>query len=99
MIYKDTMSSDFFEEWFAKMLIPELPERTVIILDNAAFHRMNKLQEIAKKFGHVILPLPPYSPDLNPIEKTWANIKKLIRKIAACFNNFEDALFYSFEVF
>ena len=99
MIYQDTMNGDFFEKWFEKMLIPELPERTVIILDNAAFHRMNKLQEIAQKFGHVILPLPPYSPDLNPIEKTWANIKKLIRKIAACFNNFEEALFYSFEVF
>ena len=93
------MTSDFFEEWFEKMLMPELKEKTVIVLDNARFHRMNKLRDIAKKFDHVLLPLPPYSPDLNPIEKTWANIKKFIRKIVAYFDKFEEALCYWFEVF
>lgn len=99
MIYKDTMKSDLFEEWFEKMLIPSLNRKTIIILDNASFHRMNKLQEITQKYGHIILPLPPYSPELNPIEKCWANIKELLRKILPFFNNFDSALSYCFEVY
>lgn len=99
MIYKDTMKSDLFEEWFERMLIPSLNRKTIIILDNASFHRMNKLQEIAQRYEHIILPLPPYSPELNPIEKCWANIKELMRKILPFFNNFDSALSYCFEVY
>ncbi|MBR5940948.1 MAG: transposase, partial [Neisseriaceae bacterium] len=46
-----------------------------------------------------ILPLPPYSPELNPIEKCWANIKELLRKILPFFNNFDSAVSYCFEVY
>ena len=81
MVYKETMVSYFFEEWFETFLLPELTEKSVIIMDNAAFHRIDILQEMAKKHGHVVLPLPPYSPDLNPIEKVWANLKKYMRKV------------------
>ena len=49
-------------------------------MDNATFHRISFLQEMAKKHGHVVLPLLLYSPDLNPIEKVWANIKRCVRK-------------------
>lgn len=99
MIYQDTMTSDLFEEWFKKMLIPSLRRKTVIILDNASFHRMKKLQEIAEKNNHIILPLSPYSPELNPIEKCWANIKQLMRKILPLFDDFESALSFCFEVY
>ena len=91
------MKSDFFEEWFEKSLLQSLKEKTVIILDNATFHRMNKLKEIVREYGHIILPLPPYSPELNPIEKTWANIKKFLRNILHKFSKIEDAINYYFE--
>ena len=70
LIYNNTMISEFFEQWFKKMLLPTLTKKSVIILDNATFHRIKKLREEAEKFGHKVLPLPPYSPELNPIEKT-----------------------------
>jgi len=56
-----------------------LPKRSIIILDNAAFHKGSRLQEIVEKAGHSLFFLPPYSPDYNPIEKKWAQIKSLIK--------------------
>lgn len=76
MTYKETMTSDFFEVWFKIFLLPTLDKPSVIIMDNARFHRINKLKELCKEQGHRLLPLPPYSPEYNPIEKTWAQIKK-----------------------
>ena len=75
MTYEETMTSDFFEAWFQKFLLPTLNKPPVIIMDNARFHRMSKLELLCEEFGHKLLPLPPYSPEYNPIEKTWAHIK------------------------
>ncbi|CVX63145.1 IS630-Spn1%2C transposase Orf2 [Streptococcus pneumoniae] len=72
MTYEETMTSDFFEVWFQKFFLPTLTTPSVIIIDNARFHRMGKLELLCEEFGHKLLPLPPYSPEYNPIEKTWA---------------------------
>ena len=80
MTYKETMTSDFFEAWFKTFLLPTLDKPAVIIMDNARFHRMSKLKELCKEQGHRLLPLPPYSPEYNPIEKTWAQIKNTSEK-------------------
>ena len=61
-------------------------------MDNARFHRMAVLREMAQREGHIILPLPPYSPELNPIEKVWANIKRHLRKVMSGCLSFEQAL-------
>ena len=45
-------------------------------MDNTRFHRMGKLELLCEEFGHKLLPLSPYSPEYNPIEKTRAHIKK-----------------------
>ena len=79
MIYRETMESEFFEEWFREILlrdIEKLEKRVLIVIDNARFHRKNILEKIIEGTGHCLLFLPPYSPDLNPIEKLWANMKK-----------------------
>ena len=73
------MESEFFEEWFREILlrdIEKLEKSILIVMDNARFHRKNILEKIIKGTGHCLLFLPPYSPDLNPIEKLWANMKK-----------------------
>ena len=80
MTYEETMTSDFFEAWFQKFLLPTLNTPSVIIMDNARFHRMGKLELLCEEFGHKLLPLPPYSPEYNPIEKTWAHIKKHLKR-------------------
>lgn len=92
MIYQNTMTSAFFETWFEQCLLPILNKKSVIILDNARFHRMGILREMAHKWGHKILPLAPYSPELNPIERTWANIKRYMRAILPSGRHFTDTL-------
>ena len=96
MTYEETMTSDFFEAWFQKFLLPTLNTPSVIIMDNARFHRMGKLELLCEEFGHKLLPLPPYSPEYNPIEKTWAHIKKHLKKVLpSCSTFFEALLSYS----
>ena len=67
MIYKESMMSDFFVEWFKTQFLPALKEAHVNIMDNS-FHPRNILDELCIKNRHFFLPLPPYSPDLNSIE-------------------------------
>ena len=89
------MESEFFEEWFREILlrdIEKLGKRVLIVMDNARFHRKNILEKIIKGTGHCLLFLPPYSPDLNPIEKLWANMKKKLKDIAHNFNTLEEAV-------
>ncbi len=61
-------------------------------MDNARFHRMGKLELLCEEFGHKLLPLPPYSPEYNPIEKTWTHIKRHLKKVLPSCSTF-------FEVF
>ena len=72
--------------------IEKLEKRVLIVMDNARFHRKNILEKIIKGTGHCLLFLPPYSPDLNPIEKLWANMKKKLKDIAHNFNTLEEAV-------
>ncbi|MBR1375603.1 MAG: transposase, partial [Cardiobacteriaceae bacterium] len=92
MNYKGTMTSEFFEKWFVEFLIKELKPNSVIILDNASFHKIQKLHEEVKKYGHAVLPLPPYSPELNEHEKCWANLKKYLRSVIHNYNTIEEAI-------
>ena len=77
--YLHSTTSEFFEQWFKEDLLPKLIKGCTIIMDNASFHRKNKLCEIAAEFEINVLFLPTYSPDLNPIETSWANLKVWLR--------------------
>lgn len=96
--YDGTMDSILFETWFQQCLLPALPANTVIVMDNASFHRKNALISMAENNGHRLLFLPPYSPELNPIENFWAWLKAKLRKTLSNFDSFDDALRYSFKV-
>ncbi|WP_226883510.1 IS630 family transposase [Neisseria yangbaofengii] len=69
-----------FDAWVERILIPELPQNSVVVMDNATFHKGSALALLKEK-GHTVLWLPPYSPDLNQIEKKWAWIKGARAKI------------------
>ncbi|MDE3016081.1 MAG: transposase [Pseudomonadota bacterium] len=64
------------KEWLEKMLLPEITRPSVIVMDNARFHNKEQIQDMLEKAGHAMLPLPRYSPDFNPIEQSFATIKK-----------------------
>jgi len=64
----------------------------VVILDNASFHKSKTTLEIVAQAGCEVLFLPPYSPDLNPIEKFWANFKKRVKESVEFFSNLAEAI-------
>ncbi len=57
------------------------PESAVIVMDNATFHKRQGTQNMIRKAGHILLYLPSYSSDLNPIEQKWAQAKALRKRI------------------
>ena len=77
--YRGTCNTDLFNMWLRDFLIPELKPGQVLILDNAAFHKSQNTKRLIEEAGCRIFFLPPYSPDLNPIELVWANLKKKIQ--------------------
>jgi transposase len=82
MLFESSCDHMIVNDWIEKMLIPALKKPSIIVMDNAAFHKKKDIAELLEKHGHVLLPLPPYSPDFNPIEKTFGLLKK-IREFAA----------------
>ena len=96
--YDGTMDSILFESWFEQCLIPSLPKHSVIVMDNASFHRKNKLFALSHSFGFRLIFLPPYSPELNPIENFWSWLKRQLRKSLSNYSSFNDALRSAFHV-
>ena len=72
-----------FELYVETQLAPELKPGDVVILDNVAFHKSERAAELVRQRGAWLLPLPAYSPDLNPIEMAFSKLKALLRKKAA----------------
>ena len=84
-----------FKAWLAQDLLPKLTTSCVVVMDNATFHKVDGISELIEKAGHQLLYLPPYGPDLNPIEKKWAQVKALRNKLRT---NDIDALFKDYSV-
>ena len=72
-----------FETWVETQLAPTLSPGDIVILDNVAFHKSGRVEELVRQRGAWLLFLPPYSPDLNPIEMAFSKLKALLRKRAA----------------
>lgn len=81
MILEGYVNSEVFCQWFKEQLVVELLPGQIVILDNASFHPKSRLKKLLKGTGCEILFLPPYSPDLNKIEKFWSHLKKKVSQI------------------
>jgi transposase len=74
-----SVNTAVFTSWVEQFLLPSLPKESVVVMDNASFHKGKDMQKMLEDSGHKLLYLPPYSPDLNPIEKKWAQAKQIRR--------------------
>jgi transposase len=81
-----------FEIWLETCLIPVLRPGDWLIIDNASFHRGGRIEALVEAAGGKVVYLPPYSPDLNRIEKCWAWLKSRIRKRLRNSENLRDAM-------
>ena len=76
------MDGEMFLAYVRKFLCPTLESGDIVILDNLSSHKVAGIEEAITATGATVLYLPPYSPDLNPIEKFFSKLKALLRKAA-----------------
>jgi transposase len=93
-LFQTTINTDIFTGWIEQDLIPKLPPNSVVVMDNAAFHKGDAMKQSLQNAGHTLLYLPPYSPDYNPIEKKWAQAKAVRRRVGGTI----EALFQNYEL-
>jgi transposase len=74
---------EVFEAYLKGALAPSLKPGQVVIMDNLSSHKGSRVRELVEHRGCEILYLPPYSPDLNPIEEAFAKLKVLLRRAGA----------------
>lgn len=74
---------EVFLTYLDQVLCPKLRPGHVVVMDNLSAHKVEGVRERIEQRGARLLYLPPYSPDLNPIEKAWAKLKQCLRTAAA----------------
>jgi transposase len=74
---------DVFETYVGRVLAPTLKPGQVVVMDNLSSHKGSRVRELIEERGCELLYLPPYSPDLNPIEEAFSKIESLLRKAEA----------------
>ena len=77
------LDSDVFKVYLSEVLCPNLKPGDIVIADNLSSHKVSGVEALVRGKGAEIWYLPPYSPDLNPIEKMWSKIKAILRKLKA----------------
>lgn len=75
-LFEGSTNGTVFNTWLQDGLFKELPEGATVVMDNAAFHKTAQTKKLFESSPFHLLYLPPYSPDMNPIEKDFANLKK-----------------------
>src|SRR5208283_2944246 len=76
------MNAAIFEEWVEKCLVPTLSKGDVVAMDNLSSHKGPRVEQLIEAAGAELRYLPPYSPDMNPIEKAYSKLKSFLRKIS-----------------
>ena len=76
VLFEGATDAVVFNAWLAQMLCPLLTDQHVLIMDNASFHKGSETVGLITQTGASLLFLPPYAPELNPIEKDFSNIKR-----------------------
>jgi transposase len=94
------MNGECFRAWVEQMLVPMLERDDIVVMDNLSAHKVAGVRQAIEKTGARLFYLPPYSPDLNPIENAFAKLKAIVRAAAArTFDTLEAAAALALEKF
>ena len=91
--YQGGTTGERFVQYLEETLLPTLRPGDIVVMDNMRSHHVKAVREILEAQGMKVLYLPPYSPDLNPIEKMWPKMKAILRKWKIrCLEQLPDAI-------
>jgi len=80
-VFDDALNGAMFREYVRVFLVPTLKPGDIVVMDNLSSHKVSGILEMIEAAGAQVRFLPPYSPDLNPIELMWSKIKAILRKL------------------
>ena len=97
MTFEGSCNRELLEVWLKASLLPQLNAGDVIVMDNASFHKGQVIEELVSEANCEILYLPPYSPDLNKIERWWFVLKTWMKQRWKEFETFRDCVDAAFK--
>lgn len=83
MTIEGATTGPVFSTFLEHMLLPTLKPGDVVVLDNVGAHKVPRARELVESMGARLLFMPPYHPELNPIEEAWSKIKNSLRRAEA----------------
>lgn len=84
MTIDEATDEEIFFQYVKCVLVPALRPGDIVVFDNLSAHKQQRVSDQIEAAGCKVKRLPPYSPDLNPIEKMWSKFKAILRSLAAC---------------
>ena len=92
MTIDNSMDSQVFEVFVENFLVPQLWSGAVVVMDNLPAHKVDSIKPMIEAVGASILCLSPYSPDFNPIELWWSQLKSLLRRFSPTTTKMVDTI-------
>jgi transposase len=83
LVFEGALNGELFKGYVSEFLVPTLREGDIVIMDNLTSHKVEGVAGLIMAAGAGVVYLPPYSPDLNPIEMMWSKVKAHLRKAKA----------------
>ena len=100
LIVQGSVTMEAFEEWFETKVLPQLHAGMVVVMDNASIYRSDLVKQLCLERGIQLEFLPPYSPDLNPIEESFNALKLWVKRnirMACVFRDFGAFMAYAVD--
>ena len=83
LVFDGATNTTCFETYVRECLVPTLKAKDVVVMDNLSCHKTAEVERLIRSVGAEVRYLPPYSPDLNPIEELFSKLKEFLRSAAA----------------